>query len=161
MHILVVDDSKTVRNVIISHLDSLGFRDVSEADSGESAFYLVVRKKVDFIFLDWNMPKMNGIEFLAKIRGMSNHAKIPVLMVTTEGEREKVLQASALGIEGLVVKPFTKELLLLKVLEVFVKRGLKLPPPPSEPLVVKQAKDAADETAPAAGEPAAPSPEAA
>lgn len=150
MNILVVDDSKTVRNVIISHLASLGFRDISEADSGESALYIVIRKKVDFIFLDWNMPKMNGIEFLAKIRGMTNHAKIPVLMVTTEGEREKVLQASSLGIEGFVVKPFTREVLLLKVLDVFVKRGLRLPEPTSEPLVVMQAKDLRDEAAPPA-----------
>jgi two-component system, chemotaxis family, chemotaxis protein CheY len=127
MKILVVDDSKTMRMIIVKILGEIGLKEIDEADSAEAAHYIVVRKPVDLILLDWNMPKVSGLDFLKTLRAMKTQAYIPVMMVTTEGEREKIIQASSFGIDGFVVKPFTKETLAQKVLEVCRKRGLPLP----------------------------------
>ena len=137
MKVLVVDDSKTMRMIIVKVLTEMGIVEVDEAPSADAAHYIVIRKRIDLILLDWNMPKVTGLEFLRILRSMPQTDSVPVIMVTTEGEREKVLQASMLGIDGFVIKPFRSEVLADKIREVCRKRGIPMPVPrePGSPAV--------------------------
>ena len=115
MKALVVDDSKAIRSIIIKHLTALGF-DVVEADSGVDA--LVQLKKMggaDIALLDWNMPEMDGFEFLRRVREDAEFSDLRVMMVTTESEMSQVTKALEAGANEYLMKPFTKEALLEKL----------------------------------------------
>ncbi|MCA8940894.1 MAG: response regulator [Planctomycetes bacterium] len=120
MKILLVDDSATMRKIQRNVLSQMGYEDVVEAENGEHAIHQmkVVDFAIDLILCDWNMPKMNGIEFVRKIRSVENLKKIPIIMVTTEGERSKVIEAVQAGAKGYVVKPFTPDILRAKIEEI-------------------------------------------
>ncbi len=115
MKALVVDDSKAIRSIIGKHLTALGF-DVVEADSGVDA--LVQLKKMggaDIALLDWNMPEMDGFEFLRRVREDPEFSDLRVMMVTTESEMSQVAKALEAGANEYLMKPFTKEALLEKL----------------------------------------------
>ena len=152
MKVMTVDDSKTIRMILAKILHEMGIppEDVDEADCAEAAHYIAVRKKLDLILLDWNMPRISGLEFLKTLRSLPQTAKVAVMMVTTEGERDKILQASSLGIDDFVVKPFTKDVMVKKITDLCRKRGIFLESPGTP---------AAPAAAPAAVEPAAAAPD--
>jgi len=115
MKALVVDDSKAIRSIISKHLKALGF-DVTEAVSGVEA--LVQLKKMggaDIALLDWNMPEMDGFEFLRRVREDAEFSDLLVMMVTTESEMSQVNKALEAGANEYLMKPFTKEALLEKL----------------------------------------------
>lgn len=120
MKILLVDDSATMRKIQRNVLAQMGHEDVVEAENGEDAIHQMKANDfmIDLILCDWNMPVMNGIEFVRKIRAVENLQKIPIIMVTTEAEREKVLEAVKAGAKGYVVKPFTPDILKAKIAEI-------------------------------------------
>jgi two-component system, chemotaxis family, chemotaxis protein CheY len=122
MKILLVDDSRTIRKIQIKVLSQLGLNDVVEANDGVEALAKVQSDTPDLILLDWNMPNMDGLTFLKTLRGSGN--KTPVVMVTTEAERTRVIEAVQAGINNYVVKPFTPEALGLKLKETMAKTGL-------------------------------------
>jgi two-component system chemotaxis response regulator CheY len=109
MKILLVDDSKTMRNVQKSVLSQLGYTDVVEAADGLDAITKVGAVKPDLILLDWNMPNMDGLTFVQKYR--TQGGKALVVMVTTEAEKSRVIAAIKAGVNNYVIKPFTPELL--------------------------------------------------
>lgn len=113
MKALIVDDSKTIRNIQKRMLAELGITEVFEAQNGYEALNHYKANEIDLILLDWNMPMMNGITFLRCIRTRTR--KVVVIMVTTEGEATRVLEAVQLGATDYVVKPFTKETLFEKI----------------------------------------------
>lgn len=115
MKALVVDDSKAIRSIITKHLKALGF-EVVEADSGIVA--LVQLKKMggaDIALLDWNMPEMDGFEFLRRVREDAEFSELRVMMVTTESEMSQVAKALEAGANEYLMKPFTKEALVEKL----------------------------------------------
>lgn len=115
MKALVVDDSKAIRSIIGKHLKALGF-EVVEADSGIDA--LVALKKMggaDIALLDWNMPEMDGFEFLRRVRADAEFSELRVMMVTTESEMTQVARALEAGANEYLMKPFTKEALYEKL----------------------------------------------
>ena len=115
MKALVVDDSKAIRSIIGKHLKALGF-EVVEADSGIDA--LVQLKKMggaDIALLDWNMPEMDGFEFLRRVRADAEFSELRVMMVTTESEMTQVARALEAGANEYLMKPFTKEALYEKL----------------------------------------------
>ncbi len=118
MRILSVDDSKTIRDLIRNAVDVMGF-DFLGATHGEEALEVLVREngKIDLILLDWNMPVMDGISFLKAAKADPRFKDIPVTMVTTEIERHKVINAIANGAKNYVMKPFTQEDLISKIME--------------------------------------------
>jgi two-component system chemotaxis response regulator CheY len=120
MKILLVDDSATMRKIQRNVLAQMGHDDIVEAENGEDAIHQMKANDfmIDLILCDWNMPKMNGIEFVRKIRQHENLQKIPIIMVTTEAEREKVIEAVKAGARGYVVKPFTPDILKAKIAEI-------------------------------------------
>jgi len=105
MNILVVDDSAMTRMVAKKTLGTLGFDNVFEAEDGAQALEVFKNNEIDVIFTDWNMPNMNGLELLIEIRKINKD--VPVIMITTEGSRSKVVEAVQNGISDYLVKPFT------------------------------------------------------
>jgi len=113
--VLTVDDSSSVRKLVEFTLKAKGFG-VSSAGNGLEALELMAKERFDAVILDINMPQMNGLEFLQKIRADNTFASIPVVMLTTEGQDEDKDKAVSLGATAYIVKPF-KPTQLLGLLE--------------------------------------------
>ncbi len=109
MKVLLVDDSKTMRNIQRGILTQLGYEHIEEAVDGVDALEKVASFGPELILLDWNMPNMDGITFIKQYRGSG--AKVPVIMVTTEAEKSRVVEAIKAGVNNYVVKPFTPNVL--------------------------------------------------
>ena len=117
MKILTVDDSRMIRVIIKNTIKSLGF-DVVEAANADIALEVIEENQdVNLILLDWNMPGMNGYELLKILKNDDRYKHIPVMMVTTEGERKNVVKAIQAGAENNLTNPVTPEDLSTKVVE--------------------------------------------
>ena len=119
--ILVVDDFSTMRRIVKNLLKQLGFEHIDEAEDGEQAFSKLQNDNYGFMISDWNMPNMDGLELLKKVRSDPDLKELPVLMVTAEAEKEKVITAIQAGVNNYVVKPFTGEILKEKMDKIFEK----------------------------------------
>ena len=113
---LVVDDSRTIRTIIRRILIELGY-EVCEAANGVEALKVLETEKttVRLILADWNMPEMNGLELVKRLRRNPEFESLKVLMVTTETEMDQMASALAAGANEYVMKPFTKDILLEKL----------------------------------------------
>jgi two-component system chemotaxis response regulator CheY len=114
--ILVVDDSETVRQVLQLTLANAGF-DVVEAEDGVEALEKLSGAQVDMLITDLNMPNMDGLELIKKVREEGSHRFTPIVMLTTESSEEKKLAGREAGASGWIVKPFKPEQ-LLKVIKM-------------------------------------------
>lgn len=119
MKILLIDDSKTMRNIQKSVLAQLGHTDVEEACDGQDALFKLSACQPDLVLVDWNMPKMDGLTFVKTFRHLNKTT--PVIMVTTESERSRVIEAIKAGVNNYVVKPFTPDLLSQRIGETMAK----------------------------------------
>lgn len=119
MKILVVDDFSTMRRIVKNLLGDLGFKNIEEADDGNTALPKLQSGNFDFLVTDWNMPGMTGIDLLKAVRADPNLASLPVLMVTAESKREQIIEAAQAGVNGYVVKPFTAGTLEEKITKIF------------------------------------------
>jgi len=118
MKILIVDDSSTMRRIIGNVVQQLGVPkdDFDEAEDGVVAWKLLQEKKYDVILTDWNMPNMNGLELVKKIRSEgSAHKTTPTVMITTEGGKSEVITALKAGVNNYIVKPFNAQTLKEKL----------------------------------------------
>jgi len=116
MKFLVVDDSSTMRRIIKNTLSRLGHTDILEgADGVEGWRQLQENENIDIIITDWNMPEMNGLEFVKLIRSNDKYQDIPIVMVTTEGGKTEVITALKAGVNNYIVKPFTPAILKEKL----------------------------------------------
>ncbi len=111
MKFLVVDDSSTMRRIIKNSLKRIGFEDIVEAENGKDGLDKLT--DVDIILTDWNMPEMDGLEFVKRVR--SSNTAIPILMVTTNAAKDDIVEALKNGVNNYIVKPFTPETLKEKV----------------------------------------------
>lgn len=118
MRILSVDDSKLVRLYAKNAADVLGF-EFLEAANGKEALEVLAREEgsVDLILLDWHMQEMDGMTLLKTLKADERYREIPVTMVTTEIDRDNVLQAIEAGARNYVMKPFAPQALAEKILE--------------------------------------------
>jgi two-component system chemotaxis response regulator CheY len=121
MKILTVDDFSTMRRIIKNLLRQLGYTNIVEAEDGRKALDQLKKGKVDLVISDWNMPNMDGLDLLKAIRSDDNLKDIPVLMVTAEAIKEKIVDAVKLGVNNYIVKPFTAETLKEKIEKIFIK----------------------------------------
>jgi two-component system chemotaxis response regulator CheY len=119
MKILIVDDFSTMRRIIKNLLRDLGFNNTEEADDGLTAWPILEAGGIDFLVTDWNMPGMQGIDLLKKVRADENLSTLPVLMVTAETKREQIIVAAQAGVNGYIVKPFTAATLKEKIDKIF------------------------------------------
>ena len=108
MKLIVADDSRLVRGIVEKIVASMGF-DAVLAANGREAMDLLETGGIRLVLLDWNMPIMNGIDVIKKMRSDERFRQIPVLMVSTESEDERIQQALAAGAQGYLPKPFTPE----------------------------------------------------
>ena len=115
MKIFIVDDMPSIRKVLKRILKQLGFNILIEAGDGKEAWDILQNKQFDLIIADWNMPKMNGLELLKKIRSSNTHKRIPFLMLTGEAGKEQIIEAASSGVTDYVVKPFTAEIISKKL----------------------------------------------
>jgi two-component system chemotaxis response regulator CheY len=113
---LVVDDSKAVRMILARTLKELGF-EVREAANGREALEVIETEKdaVSLVLADWNMPEINGLELLKRLRQKPELASLVVVMVTTETELDQMAAALEAGANEYVMKPFTKDILVEKL----------------------------------------------
>jgi two-component system chemotaxis response regulator CheY len=114
MKFLVVDDSVTMRRVIVNALQRIGYTDAIEASDGDEALSQF-DESVGFIITDWNMKRMSGLEFARAVRATPAGQSVPILMVTTRGAREDIVAAVSVGVNNYVLKPFTPTLLKEKI----------------------------------------------
>lgn len=104
---LVVDDFEPMRKVTAEQLRKMGAQTILMAGNGAEALKMLRQQKVDMVLSDWNMPVMNGLELLKAIRADENLAALPVMMITAEAERSRIMEAVANGVSDLLVKPYT------------------------------------------------------
>lgn len=107
MKVLLVDDSATMRTIIHRCLTKLGLDDVVEAEDGSQALAKFQEAAFDIVLTDWNMPNMDGMSLLKEIR--ARNRSVPVVMITTEAERGRVVLAIQAGVSDYLVKPFTPD----------------------------------------------------
>ena len=119
--VLVVDDSSVMRQIIKNTLKQLGFDvgNLSDAEDGQMGLKRAQEGGLDLIISDWNMPKMTGIEFLKAVREDGSIKGIPFLMVTSEADKEKIVEAVQAGVSQYIVKPFNANQLEEKIKAIF------------------------------------------
>jgi two-component system, chemotaxis family, chemotaxis protein CheY len=123
MKILLVDDSKTMRNIQKKILEGLGNVEFTEAGDGLEALNAIAATPGGFqlILIDWNMPNMDGITLVGRVRATDK--KTPLIMVTTEAEKTRILEALKAGVNNYALKPFTPDALLEKVKQTLVTKA--------------------------------------
>lgn len=122
MKFLVVDDSATMRRIVVNSLQRLGYSESVEAGDGAEALD-AFDGSIDFVITDWNMPTMSGLDFVRALRGRADGTDVPILMVTTRSVREDIVLAAQAGVNNYVVKPFTPAVLKEKIDAVLAARA--------------------------------------
>jgi len=116
MKLLVVDDSSTMRRIIKNTLSRLEYEDVLEGEDGVQGWNTLNQNPdIGMLITDWNMPEMNGLELVKKVRADSRFTDLPIIMVTTEGGKAEVITALKAGVNNYIVKPFTPQVLKEKL----------------------------------------------
>ena len=113
---MVIDDSKAIRMILTRTLSKLGY-EVCTAENGKDALALLDQQtpQLALFLVDWNMPEMNGLEFVQRVRCMPSYAAVPLMMVTTETEVDQMIKALEAGANEYVMKPFTDEIIAGKL----------------------------------------------
>jgi len=128
MRALVIDDSRAMRLILARIARQIGF-DVVEAGNGREALELLEELETvpELALIDWNMPEMNGLEFVAAVRRDARYKAMTLMMVTTESEQSQIVRALAAGAHEYVIKPFTPDAIVEKLtLLGLVKNGVQV-----------------------------------
>jgi two-component system, chemotaxis family, chemotaxis protein CheY len=116
---LVVDDSVTMRRIVVNSLRNIGYDGFVEASDGKDAIEkLAADDSINFIITDWNMPGVSGLELVKSLRANNKYASIPILMVTTRGVKEDIIEALQAKVSNYIVKPFTPNILKEKIEQI-------------------------------------------
>ena len=113
LRVLVADDSAVMRKIIIRSLNAVGLSDVAEAADGDQAIAAFSGGNFDLVLTDWNMPNKSGLDVVKAIRGAGS--QVPVIMITTEAERTRVMDAIQAGVTDYLAKPFEADALRAKL----------------------------------------------
>jgi two-component system, chemotaxis family, chemotaxis protein CheY len=114
MKFLVVDDSATMRRILVNSLQRIGFAECVEAEDGRDALEKF-DAGISFVITDWNMPTMSGLAFIRALRALPSGRSVPILMVTSRGDRNDIARAVDAGVNHYLVKPFTPQVLKEKI----------------------------------------------
>jgi two-component system chemotaxis response regulator CheY len=118
MHVLIVDDYKTMLRIIRNLLRQLGFVNIDEATDGSMALQLMRGGNYGLVISDWNMEPMTGLQLLREVRSDAKLKNTPFIMVTAESKSENVIAAKEAGVSNYIVKPFNAETLQAKMVSV-------------------------------------------
>ena len=117
--VLIADDNLVMRNIVRNAFELLKIPcRYLEADTGKKAFQLLASNKVDLVLLDWNMPEMDGMDFLKKVRAIPAFKNLPIVMITSEAAKYMVIEALQAGATNYIVKPFREKLFIEKISEI-------------------------------------------
>jgi len=117
--ILVVDDSRIMRNIVKNTFSTLQIPcQYLEAENGNKAYDLLRSNNVSMVFLDWNMPEMDGMDFLRKVRALPEYKNLPIIMVTSESAKYNVIEALQNGATDYIVKPVQEKVFIERVSEI-------------------------------------------
>ena len=117
--VLVVDDSRIMRNIVKNTFAQLKIPcQFLEAENGKKAYQLLETNKVSLVLLDWNMPEMDGMDFLKKVRTMPDYQNLPIIMVTSEAARYNVVEALQNGATDYIIKPIREKIFMEKILDI-------------------------------------------
>lgn len=119
--VLTVDDARLIRRNVANLLGELDVSRVLEAGNGREAIAILRQHRVDLIISDWTMPEMNGQELLEWVRANEDTQKTPFIMLTAEGDQERVIAALKAGVTNYIIKPFTSETLYKKIRQFLPK----------------------------------------
>jgi two-component system chemotaxis response regulator CheY len=120
MNILIIDDSKTMLSLVGNLLTANGYR-VIEACNGKDGLLKLFKNHVDLIISDLNMPEIDGLKFVRKVRQSPLHRDTPVIMLTTDSEKDKVVEGITLGVKAWILKPFNNNEFLEAVKKILHK----------------------------------------
>ncbi len=115
MQALIIDDSRAMRRILKTIVEPLGFTTVEAGNGREGLEQLAANPDLDLALVDWNMPEMNGLEFVQAVRANPEHSDLKLVMVTTETEPARMARALMAGVDEFVMKPFTPQILLDKL----------------------------------------------
>jgi len=119
MRILIIDDSATMRKIVKGSLEAIGSFDIEEAENCDDGLKkLIGGLAVNLVLVDWNMPGMTGIDFTKSVRANPTLSKTPIIMITSNSEKEQVLSAVMAGVNDYMVKPFTPDIFSQKIKKV-------------------------------------------
>jgi two-component system, chemotaxis family, chemotaxis protein CheY len=123
MRMLIVDDNMMMRQMLAAQVGAMGYTDISKAVHGVDAMSQLIDSHekgtpFDLLLLDWNMPEMNGLDFLIKARNDKRFDKTAIVMITAEGEQQSIVKALEAGATSYLVKPFTPQALQEKIAQV-------------------------------------------
>lgn len=122
MKVLVVDDSLTIRKIVMHTLQKLqGTHVITEAENGLVGLNHLAQEQFDLVITDWNMPVLNGLDMVQKMR-TGKHPHIPVVMLTSNGSPWELIQAYRVGVDGFVTKPMTPHALRSKIRKVMARK---------------------------------------
>ncbi|MBN1846710.1 MAG: response regulator [Sedimentisphaerales bacterium] len=120
MKFLLVDDSRTMRNIWKKVITSMGDNETIDAGDGAEGLKVFLEQgPFDILLVDWNMPNMDGLTMIKKIREADKST--PIIMVTTEAEKPRIIEAIKAGVNNYLVKPFSPDALLSKIQETVKK----------------------------------------
>jgi two-component system chemotaxis response regulator CheY len=124
--ILIVDDMSSLRDLLKAYLRRIGFRNISEAEDGRIAYQALLAAKAggapfELVISDWNMPNLDGLELLKLVRSSNEWKNLPFLLLTTESEKAKVLEAVLANVSNYMVKPVEEDMLKEKLKKVWEK----------------------------------------
>ena len=117
MKFLIIDDSMVMRNIVKNVLREHKYPDevFAEAGDGQTALAIAMKENIDLFLVDWNMPQLDGIGFIKKIRAIPQYSKTPILMITSEAAKYNVMEAVEAGTTGYIVKPLKADVLWQKL----------------------------------------------
>ena len=121
LKILIVDSQNSVRQMTKMTLEQIGVRHFHEAENGKQAMDTVSLQPIDLVICDYNMPVMDGLEFLRALRGHPVARKLPFILLTGRGDQELVVKAAQAGANNYLIKPFTPAILKEKIEQVVGK----------------------------------------
>lgn len=124
--ILILDDMPTIRDLVRSQLNELGFTDITEAADGKEGYQalrdaVASGSPIQLVISDWNMPEMDGLELLKVVRATPEWGKLPFILLTSESEKEQVTNAVMAGVNQYIVKPFSQAMIKDKLEAVWNK----------------------------------------
>jgi len=124
MRILIVDDSRIMRNIVKNTLKSLHYSAETflEASDGQQAWQILETTEISLLLLDWNMPALNGLELVKKLRANAKYQNLPIVMITSEAAKYNVIEAVKAGVSDYLVKPVTEKGLEEKIRRVLERK---------------------------------------